>query len=248
MWVRGGHFNLLTTHSPPSLQVWVGGVLYSPPVPSPSVQMWVGGVLYSPPVPPPSLQMWVGGGVLSFDQLCHQVTAHSPPSLQTWVGGVFNSSPTTHHLFPLPRLKCESEGGILLLLPPIPLFCFKCKLEGPFTSSSTTCFPSLTSKCKSEGAFWVSTNHVTTHYPPSLQMWVREGHFNLVTTFSLLPHFKHESEAFWSCHHLFPSLASNASQRGESSPTTHSPSLTSNVTEPESDSNLIFTRYLVQLE
>ena len=89
------------------------------------------------PVPPPSLQMRVGGGESS------PTTIHSPSlASNTSRRGVF--SLFIHHTttpFPLPRFKCESEGGIFSCHPPpsIPPPSHQTRVGGGcFHSSSTT--------------------------------------------------------------------------------------------------------------
>jgi hypothetical protein len=108
-----------------------------------------------------------------------------PPSLQTRVGGgCFNPSPTT---FPLPRFKCESEGGVL-------------SVNLPRHHPS----PSLTSNVSRRGCLLTTSPPVP---PPLLQMRVGGGVLSVnLPHHHLFPFLaSHASRrGFYSPHHHHP--------------------------------------------
>jgi hypothetical protein len=173
----------VTTHSPPSLQMRVGGVsLVSTDLPR------------RHPTPPPSLQMRVRGVVSS-----HHPPI-SPPSLQTRVGGVvLNLQLPHHHPFPLPRFKRELEGSSPTIPPPVPLPHFKRESEGSFlvfTHHTTIHSLSLTSNASQRGVFSLHPPHHH-HFPSLASNASRRGHLNLQPPLHHLfplPRFKCESE------------------------------------------------------
>ncbi len=182
------------------------GAFQSPRHPFPSLKCELEGCFIHHPFPLPRFKCESEG---VFWVLTNHVTTSLPiplPRFKHELEGclILHPPPTTCLKFPLPRLKCESEGGILLLLPSIPLFCFKCKLEGPFsTSSSTTCFPSLTSNASQRGhfEFWPTMSPPITL--PHFKCESESGILILSPPFPL-PRFKCKSEEWVFTHHPLP--------------------------------------------
>jgi len=127
-----------------------------------------------------------------------------------------------------------SWRGMLISLPPFLLPRFKHELEGHVDLVTTFSPPLLLSLLIP----------VATHSPPSLQVQV--GGALYIHHLFPLPHFKCESEGMLILSPPFPLPRFNASWRGVLSlhpPPTHL-KCELEMTELESDSSLVFTRYL----